>query len=619
MKSHVHLLLAVGMASMFSACGDSKPEEGSMLGRACDTKEACGSEKLVCHPEVRVCIEKCDDDSCEAGKVCGTDGICVSSEDAPECSSIKPCADRTKYCSNGKCVSSEDQVECSDTKPCADGSKACVDGTCKDKPSEIVPESCTSNLDCPGGHPLCIDSRCVTTGAFKCSSDGQCGTNFVCDMGRCIPVDACTATRRCPDESGATVCQNGKCVQAAFTECSSKVACPTGKTCVAGACVTCSCASDEACNIDGTCSKRNHSDLKNINVGDACEYSPSFSFCDGNRIFSCSQVVGQEDHMTVKVRDCSADVCSTSPTDGLNCYEPCVDEGDFYGMCYGDYVSDSGTTVDLLFTQVCTRSVEGPLIWTFSEGYQTCDSVCVSGSCLTTPEEMGTSCYASSYPDKCEGDWWLECKEDNAPYVGYVTGIECSLAYGAGYKCAIDQEGYADCARPCTGEGKSSMACHTYAGGSVYSETYVCSKAQDGKLYAFTKDFVQCAHGCDAESGYCNECPKAGSTLKTCENVVGGMAVVSKTCAISEAGNLDYVIDAQEACPFGCVEGVPRCNECSEAAETNECVEVMKDGEKVTKSIKKTCAASVAGNLVLTTAETICDNGCYVVTGLCDE
>jgi len=470
MKSLYKFLLLSALAVAFVGC-DSKSsgsEEESLIGKSCQTTLECKSESLVCHPDVKVCIERCNELSCDPGKLCSDAGYCYT-------------------------------PECSESKACVDVYKVCKDNTCVD------PGACTKNDDCSLARPLCRNSKCISISDITCTSDFECGDGFICDNKKCVTDDSCSDTRRCPDEEGNTVCSNGKCVKAEKPQCSSANPCSGSDTCVAGKCVSCSCNDGEVCQSDGTCTALNHSNLKNINVGDECKYAEMQSFCDGNRLFTCSQTVGEESTTTVKVRDCKSNVCATSPTDGTNCYEPCYNEDDFYGTCLPDYHSDTGATVDLLFTTKCTKSTEGSLIWTYTEGYQQCSTVCSKGTCIYTPESYGESCTAASYADRCQGNWWLECIEESSNYSGYISGIECSIAYGEDYKCVEDLKGYLDCATPCTQENKETSACKTYKGGRVYSEVYICQKAKDGKLYNITDRFEECTSGCDSQTGFCKE------------------------------------------------------------------------------------------------------------------
>ncbi len=459
-------LAAAGCSS--SSSSSSSSENESLLGKSCKTTLECKSETLVCHPDVKVCIERCDAFSCDPGKLCSDDGICFT----PECSESKNCADVYKVCRANSCVD---------------------------------PGTCTKNDDCSLAEPLCRNSKCVAISDIVCTSDFECGEGLICDNRKCIPEDSCSDTRRCEDETGNTVCRNGKCVKTAPPQCSVSNPCPNSDTCVAGKCVSCSCNENEVCQADGTCTNLNHSNLNDVMVGDECKTSNFKTFCDGNRLFTCSQTIGQESEPHVKVRDCKANICATSPTDGTNCYEPCVSEGDFYGECLGDYHSDTGATVDLLFTTMCTKSKEGPLIWTFTEGVKTCASVCKNGTCLYTPDSIGQSCSSASFADRCQGNWWLECVEENPQYAGFVSGFECSISYGKDYRCVEDLNGLLDCATPCTQENKQTAACRQYAGGRVYSEVYICQKAKDGHLYNITSDYEECSNGCDSQTGYCKE------------------------------------------------------------------------------------------------------------------
>ena len=466
--------------------------------KVCDTEPEC-SESAPCENISKMCQNgKCVDkkenneqcsshDHCKSG-YCSEQNTCASK---PECSASNPCAGSNQICRDGKCI---DKPECDDNTPCSGDSMICRNGKC------IAQSECSSTNPCADSDQMCQNGKCAAK-PEECVSDSECGDGKACDNKRCVGADSCSLTRTCAD---GKICSNGACIDKTRTECDSQKACTdASQTCIAGKCVTCACEAGQICAPDGRCIDENVSKLKNISVGDTCTWSADYSFCDENRFFTCTKASGEE-NFTVKMRNCGARVCAESPTDDWNCYDPCPIEGDVYGECYDDYNSSEGTSRALSFKTQCTRTDQG-LIWTFTEGYETCSAMCVNGSCVNVPSAYGSTCYKLTFTDTCQGDWSLWCEAENAD-AGVVAGEDCIYGYANDandFYCAVSETTGSECVTACETEGETRQFCHDNGYGTTMSDTRKCRKTADGKLAFFLESYQTCATGCNASTGLC--------------------------------------------------------------------------------------------------------------------
>ena len=518
---------ADGVCAKAPQCSDTRPCSGDKMckdgvcidknsnGSSCESHEVCKSGYCS---EQGTCAEKpeCSDESpcadaskmCRDGKCveknsngssCGSHEVCKSGycseqgtcAEKPECSDENPCADASKICQDGKCV---DKPECSDENPCADASKICQDGKCVDKPE------CDILTPCADPKKTCRNGKCVEK-TEECVSDSECGSGRICDNKHCVAEDSCSITRTCADKK---ICRDGKCIDMPHTACDANTPCAgDGMTCVAGKCVACKCGESEVCQADGSCVERDVSVTKGIKAGDVCTWSADFAFCEGNRYFTCTKAQGAE-NFTVGVRDCGAEICAQSPTDGWNCYEPCPVEGDIYGACWDDYNAAEQIHTALSFKTQCTKTDQG-LIWTFTEGYEVCKGACVDGSCVNVPDAYGQVCYNSSFESFCQGDWNLFCTA-NGNSLGFVAGEDCVNGYAKDsekFYCAYNSDRAPECVTACSEEGKTQSFCHDNGYGSTMSDKRTCRKGADGKLAFFLDSYSICKKGCDAKTGEC--------------------------------------------------------------------------------------------------------------------
>ena len=479
--------------SAIAGCNESGSHRDDI---ECDENNPCTDTNKTC--ENNKCVDKkpeCDENNpcADTNKTC-ENNKCVDKK--PECDENNPCADSNKTCENNKCV--EKKPECDENNPCADKSKTCENNKCVEKKA---PDACTSNSDCTSEGTICHESKCVDAASVKCISDSQCGDGYICDE-HCIPANACSISRTCP---GTQVCRNGRCIEKPHVACDKETPCTNeDETCVAGTCVKCSCKADEFCQPDGSCASSTHSDLKNINVGDECDWKTDDSFCDGNRLFSCSKDYTEET-TTFKVRNCGVNLCAESPTDGVNCYEPCPALDDLYGECLEQYNSMDGYYNYYAFKTKCTETPSGP-VWTFTEGYETCAAGCANGSCIIVPDDYNQQCYKTTYPNRCSGDWNLWCENTSAQTSGYVVGENCSGDYSNDtdkFYCAMDEEGVSDCVTDCKTAGETRYFCHSTGLNYIYSDKRTCRESESGKLAFFLDEYTQCTKGCNESTGKC--------------------------------------------------------------------------------------------------------------------
>ena len=471
----------------------------------CSEQKPCADPNKTCVNNT--CVAQTIEPECSEQKPCAdpnktcVNNTCVAQTIEPECSEQKPCADPNKTCVNNTCVAKTVEPECSEQKPCADLNKTCIYGECK------TMASCQTNADCTEFNTLCSESRCHFAPSVRCTQNDDCGPGFLCDNLTCLANNACSMSHTCPDKQ---ICHNGHCQTTPHDACSKEHPCAdASKTCIQGQCITCNCkGTGQTCDLQGNCVSTLHSTAKNISEGDICKYTPDWSFCDGNILFSCSSSVGEEDYH-VHARDCGANICTNSPTEDLNCHEACTIKGDFYGECLQQYYEITNTFMYYAFKTECTESDDGRLIWTFTEGYETCRAGCTNGSCDSVPVDYGQDCQPGAYADRCIDQWAMTCEsQPNIPGKGSIWGEDCAhySENNTNYTCAISADNkVSGCVLPCAQEGQKTTVCHKYPTYlAVYSESLQCARTTDGSLAYFMTDYQECAKGCNESTGRCN-------------------------------------------------------------------------------------------------------------------
>ncbi len=487
-------------------CAESGPE--------CSEEKACSNPQKVCNLSTQTCIDRCTATSCENGKICDFSGLCVEKCTATSCG-------ENAICMNGYCIAKCTEDSCNEGEKCGvDGlcytkcsSTSCpsnqlcsAEGQCVDRcTAESCPETqvcgdsgecitgeCSSLIPCKDGR-ICSNNQCFTVETLKCYEDSDCGEGFGCDKNKCVDANSCSLTRTCVD---GKVCRDGACTDPVPVNCDKSHPCSEiGQKCVAGTCVTCNCPEGQDCNVDGTCISSTETDT--VKVGDSCVWHKDFTYCDHNRLVSCTAEQGSDD-FKIDINDCGASICSTTSEEGVGCHNPCMTESDFYGACvdfYGEYSA---------FTHVCEMTDNG-LVWTLKYGFEDCTSSCKNGRCNFVPPEFGESCTESNYVDACQGRWLTYC------YYGYKMGTDCAT-YSEDHFCALPSHSalmrnpklVGVCALSCTTPGATHTECIMDEEGNVYSMTYLCAETTDGRLADFEAGFVNCTESCHVETGLCN-------------------------------------------------------------------------------------------------------------------
>lgn len=179
--------------------------------RACTADSECPTR----HRCVRsVCVSMCaSKDDCPAQHEC-TNGVC---EAGIRCSKDSDCTGGY-VCKAGTC-SAPQSGSCKIDADCGKG-RLCVKGNCE-LPSECT-QKCTST-------EKCLNRQCVP---LTCSSDGQCGTGFICRNSECIvATNNCGGSGPCP---AGKECIQGRCVGQIGTICLGDESCVPGLTCAQG-------------------------------------------------------------------------------------------------------------------------------------------------------------------------------------------------------------------------------------------------------------------------------------------------------------------------------------------------------------------------------------------------
>ncbi len=517
----------------------------------CTDKKVCNDETGICHdPVIDTDKRECSATKpCTApGKVCSVDYVCVTGS----CSNFVPCyGDKlcnsayqcveclTSFDCDGKLVCSPDGrcVDCVSDKECGPGRQCnaaytcesiegCKAGTCPAgqacaQDGLCFEAECSPIDQCPKDQ-FCQNKKCVTREQRVCYADKDCGDGYGCDNNKCVPENACSLTRACPD---GQICLNGVCAVNEPAACDNAHPCADASlTCVAGQCLECHCADDESCTTDGNCVKRNRSELKKINVGDECTFdipdpndayhyctwkladgtklkTEECTYCEGNLKFSCI-------NSKVSVEDCGGDVCADAVEEGVGCHEPCLasQTNTFYGVCLDSWGEKFS------FTQQCSKTRDGKLVWSLQHGYQDCLLDCKQGRCTFVPPEFNQQCTTADYPDACQGDWLTYCYSTSSSpiYGGSKQGTACSTL-GDAYFCALpsaraleyEPKIMADCVTSCKQSGERTQLCFKDEDGQQYSDSYICAPTEDGRLADFLIDRETCKGLCDESTGKC--------------------------------------------------------------------------------------------------------------------
>ena len=143
--------------------------------------QACGGTNGLC-----VCAVNAD---CASGQIC-SGGLCTDKSStctfSSECSAGQVCAD-------GQCL-----TDCSKGQACPTGTTCSSKGVCEPTPGT----QCTSNAQCSGGTPLCVDGSCTAQCSPPPSTSG-CPTGEYCDQGAQVSQHTADAElRELPEHAG---------------------------------------------------------------------------------------------------------------------------------------------------------------------------------------------------------------------------------------------------------------------------------------------------------------------------------------------------------------------------------------------------------------------------------
>lgn len=127
----------------------------------------------------------------------------------PNCEKDEHCKEHNQYCVDKLCRDCATSEHCKSKGPCA----FCGATYTCEKPAGLPGDCCVSDLDCKQGKcwkdPGYEKGRCA-----QCVSDSDCGANFKCVQGSCVPVGECDDSRPCPP---GKKCVNNMCVSVECT------------------------------------------------------------------------------------------------------------------------------------------------------------------------------------------------------------------------------------------------------------------------------------------------------------------------------------------------------------------------------------------------------------------
>jgi hypothetical protein len=251
--------------------------------------------------------------TCQSGVCTGSNPVICTAID--QCHQVGTCDPTTGVCSN---PTQPNGTICSGSNPCQ--TYACVAGVCTSTGNVANGTACGSGLTCCGGTctrtssdanncggcgNVCPPGETCMAGACGCGGT-SCGPPNTCCNTQCVnpqtdPTNCGACGNVCP--SGET-CQSGTCTCPPSQVCGS-TCCPTGQSCVNGACCpstqaclnTC-CATGELCCNNQLCipatsscctgSQGNVFGCQFGCCGDGCLPDAGYKCCAiGNQIFTC--------------------------------------------------------------------------------------------------------------------------------------------------------------------------------------------------------------------------------------------------------------------------------------------------------------------------------------------
>jgi len=422
-----------GLVGWLVALGVSALMLGCNLDLSGITDTGC-----VCAPGTcgyNECGEQC---SCENGKVCGADLVCVDQgicddtcdQAGWECGELcgEKCGDcgANQVCRDGSC-SCEPQCDgltcgddgCGGTCSCPTGF-ACNDGKCIADP--LCTDTCeTVGWECDGmicgeacgpcaANEACEDHQCVCVPRCEgnaCGSDGcggtcPCSEGFVCDgQGACVEDPNCTTTCseggwQCGELCGnyCGTCPDGYACNGGQCECEPRC---DGTSCDDGCGGTCPCGDGEQCDKERSC----------------VDEAGCLDTCSGAG-FECGELCGRSCGSCKEGLECRSGRCECQPScDGTSC-----DDG-----CGGTCPCATGTVCDGFGQCKKPSECHNTCASLEFECGSVCGETCGNGSC-----SAGHACNKGLCEDQTSVlDFYLSKKEE----AGGRTALTFGLKYDA--------------------------------------------------------------------------------------------------------------------------------------------------------------------------------------------
>ncbi len=467
--------------------------------RDCDDGNPCSEDACVldtCHHWPLV------DAACDDGDPCTADDRCDAAMQCTPATSVD-CADQNP-CTDDRCVAGqgcENEAQ-QDGTACGDAPGwACVAGDCRCTPQ------CTGRVCGPDG----CGGACG-----QCAGDERCDAVGVCVAASCEPD--CTGRACGPDPSCGLPCGE----------------CPSGYTCLDGACLCVPLCADRACGADG--------------CGGSCGECTSGEACD-----AAGQCV-----TTACVPDCTGRECGPDPVCGVGC-----------GQCAAGYTCEVGrcNCEPLCGDRECGPDVRcGTSCGSCPPG-----EACAVGRCVCGPDctgrvcgdnGCGGSCGSCALGERCDAAG--QCRPDD------VCEPDCS-----GLQCGPDPSCGQSCGTCPTGLGCVSGACvcEPYCWDRECGPDPVC-----GESCGTCPSGERCVDGrcrCDPDctGRVCGLDPRCGESCGSC---LPGTTCVTGTCVcVPECSGR---VCGDDGCGGSC-GGCPSGSACTEAGQ---CVSVSgcADGQR---------------------------------------
>jgi len=132
-------------------------------------------------------------------------GLVACGPKYPNCDEDKNCKDHNQFCVDKICRDCAVDAHCKAKGPCAFCGS---DYTCQ-APTGLLGDCCVSDANCKDGGKCWKLPGADRGNCAKCLQAGDCGANFKCVQGACVPEAECGADKPC---AAGQRCDGGKCV-----------------------------------------------------------------------------------------------------------------------------------------------------------------------------------------------------------------------------------------------------------------------------------------------------------------------------------------------------------------------------------------------------------------------